>query len=311
VDYDLVPLFGQSTQQNEGEWKRLANFIYPVEGLPEKMCTTCQTQINWTLAFQQQIYENELTLRVQLVMKNGDGDVKLLETSANDTSCSDVFRTDEIAEENKEFNSTSFAAIEDMPDLEGHFEPTTSNYVLKNENKPTEGYAEDGDMESDDFLTTENENLVVMDRANDEMEIGNDETTETSNNTRQNKPMETTSFRNPVIECNNSNRTSSKSGGDTRFHCRCGKSFSQKRSLATHKKTHDEKFDALLRCSDCGKKFADRSRLSCHVKSIHQGYFYECPVCGNKQKYCHHLVQHIKKVHPGSVAKPIEKCDKQ
>jgi KRAB domain-containing zinc finger protein len=194
--------------------------------------------------------------------------------------------------------------------LGDQIEPTTSSYVLKNENKQTEGYAEDGDMESDDFLNTEND-LVVMDRANEEMEIGNDETTETSNNARQNKPMETTSFRNPVIECNNSNRTSSKAaGGDTRFQCHCGKSFSQKRHLYTHKKTHDNKFEALLRCSECGKKFATKQLLSRHVKSTHQGYFYECPICGKKQTQPNNSLTHIKNHHPGSGARPIEKCNK-
>jgi hypothetical protein len=283
----------------------LANFIYPIEGLPEKMCATCQTQIIWTLAFQQQIYENELTLRMQLVMGN---DSKFLDTSANDTDCGDEFRTEdlldtEIAEENKEFNSTPFAAIEDMPVLVNQVEPTASNYVLENENKPTERSAEDDDMESDDVLKTEsNKNLLVMD-------IENDETTETNNDGSQNKFMET--FRNPVIEIKNSNRTSSKSaGGDTKFQCHCGKSFSWKKDLVKHKKTHDEKFEALLRCSECGKKFSTKQQLNEHLKTIHQGYFYECPICGRKQSNIANSRTHIKKEHPGSSVRPVEKCNK-
>ena len=320
ADYDLIPLFGHSYNSNDGEWKRLANFIYPVEGLPEKMCTTCQTQINWTLAFQKQIYENELSLRMQLVMRNCDGDVKLLDRSANDTYCSDGLRTEdlldtEIAEENKEFNSTPFATIGDMPNLFSKIEPTVSNYVLKNENEPTERSAdcEDGDLESDDVLNTENnENLIVMEMSKNEIELTNDETTATTNDALQKRQVETTSFRNPVTEINNSNRTSSKSaGGDTRFQCHCGKSFSWKYDLVKHQKTHDEKFEALLCCSKCGKKFSTRHKQNEHLKTIHQGYFYVCPICGQRQSTNSNSLRHIKKVHPGLVAKPIEKCEKQ
>jgi DNA-directed RNA polymerase subunit RPC12/RpoP len=253
---------------------------------------------------------------MQLVMRNDDSDVKFLETSVNDNDCGDGFRIEdlldtEIAEENKEFNSTPFAAIEDMPDLEGHIEPTTSNYVLRNENQLTERSAEDVDLEYDDVLNTENnENLIVMEMAKNEMGLGNYETTETNNDALQNRQVETTSFRNPVIK--SKHRTSSKSaGGDGRFHCHCGKSFSQKGHLANHKKTHDNKFEASLRCSECGKKLSGKIELNRHVKSIHQGYFYECPICGNRQSDNSNSLRHIKKHHPGSVAKPIEKCDKQ
>jgi DNA-directed RNA polymerase subunit RPC12/RpoP len=167
-------------------------------------------------------------------------------------------------------------------------------------------------MESDDDLNTENnENLIVMETAKNEMELGNYETTETTNDALQNKQVETTSFIDPVIEIDNSDKTSSKSaGGDTRFHCHCGKTFSQKRNLASHKKTHDNKFEASLRCSECGKKFSTNQQLNEHLKTIHQGFFYECPICGNKLSNFANSTTHIKKQHPGSGARPIEKCNK-
>jgi uncharacterized C2H2 Zn-finger protein len=99
--------------------------------------------------------------------------------------------------------------------------------------------------------------------------------------------------------------------GSGKFECHCGKAFSYKQGLNSHMKTHDDKFDAILRCSECGKKFSGKIELSRHVKSIHQGYFYECPICGNRQSDNSSSFKHIKKVHPGSVAKPIEKCEKQ
>jgi uncharacterized Zn-finger protein len=103
------------------------------------------------------------------------------------------------------------------------------------------------------------------------------------------------------------------SGSDkesTRFQCHCGKTFSHKTNLTTHKKTHNANFAASLCCSDCGKKFSSKVGLNRHVKTTHQGYFYECPVCKKKQTQAGHLMRHIKKEHPGSNARPVEKFDK-
>jgi predicted RNA-binding Zn-ribbon protein involved in translation (DUF1610 family) len=99
--------------------------------------------------------------------------------------------------------------------------------------------------------------------------------------------------------------------GNTRFECHCGKSFSWKRDFNGHKKTHDIKFEASLRCPDCGKKFSRKVELNRHIKSVHQGYFYECPICGNRQTQADNSMTHIKKQHPGSGVKPIEKCKRK
>jgi uncharacterized Zn-finger protein len=98
--------------------------------------------------------------------------------------------------------------------------------------------------------------------------------------------------------------------GKSRFQCHCGKSFSQKHNLQTHKKTHDTNFESSLCCPNCGKKFSTKQILTRHLKSVHQGYFYECPICGNRQTQAGKSIRHIKKQHPESGVKPIEKCDK-
>jgi uncharacterized C2H2 Zn-finger protein len=97
--------------------------------------------------------------------------------------------------------------------------------------------------------------------------------------------------------------------GYTRFECQCGKSFSWKKDLNTHKKTHDTKFEALLTCPDCGKKFSTKQMLTLHVKCVHQGYYYECPICNKEMKSLAKMFAHIKKNHSGSGVKPVEKCD--
>jgi hypothetical protein len=62
---ELVPLFHGTT--NNGDWKRFADFIYPHEGLPTKICTTCWVQVNWAIAFRMQVLENDLLLKTRLL----------------------------------------------------------------------------------------------------------------------------------------------------------------------------------------------------------------------------------------------------
>jgi transcription elongation factor Elf1 len=319
ADYDLIPLFGQPYTSNaNGEWKRLANFIYHVEGLPVKMCTTCQTQINWTLAFQQQIYENELTLRLQLAMGS---ESKFLETSKNDTDCVDrlgaaEFLDTKITEEDTEFNyAETSSAIEDTSDFmnENEFDQAHVSQGLsmkyKSQDNPPERMRDfealDMEAESRNTGNYKQNTVTEFEDNRDEilfrMERDDKQAVETVQNSKK-----------PTNEVDNRKRNlSGSSNASTKFECHCGKRFSWKITLNQHKKTHDEKFDDSLRCPDCGKKFCDRTRLSHHVKSVHQGYFYECPICGNRQSDNSNSLKHIKKHHPGSVAKPIEKCDKQ
>jgi predicted RNA-binding Zn-ribbon protein involved in translation (DUF1610 family) len=303
ADYDLVPLFGQSYNLNDGEWKRLANFIYPVEGLPENMCTSCQTQINWTLAFQQQIYENELQLRMQLAMENDEGDAKFLDTNNFcDIGFLDDFNT-EITEMDAENDSCqTFDAIDDKAGLQEDILHTEGH---KSEELVAEVWNQLEDNKIDlgqEVMTTESETYdhetKALDIEHRYVQIpGENEKTNISE-CEENTPN--------IVKRDSSVSTE----GKTRFECDCGKSFSWKTDLNKHNKTHDTKFESSLRCPDCGKKFSAKSKLTRHAKSVHQGYFYECSICGNKQKYFHHSVNHIKKEHPGSNAKPIEKCEK-
>jgi hypothetical protein len=60
---ELIPLFEQTYNGDNGDWKRIAHFVYPAEGVPGAICSTCHTQLRWVVAYQRQIYENDYYLR--------------------------------------------------------------------------------------------------------------------------------------------------------------------------------------------------------------------------------------------------------
>jgi DNA-directed RNA polymerase subunit RPC12/RpoP len=152
--------------------------------------------------------------------------------------------------------------------------------------------------------------MAIEDGLN-EMRTGSDETATKDEDADQRRCKEAgtvTSFDNSGNEMGNSSKISSGSAG--RFECHCGKIFWHKTNLYTHKKTHDTKFEPSLRCTDCGNKFSGKRELNRHIKSIHQGYFYECPICGKRQSNITNSYRHIRKEHARLNAKPIEKCEK-
>ena len=92
------------------------------------------------------------------------------------------------------------------------------------------------------------------------------------------------------------------------FGCNlCGKRFSQKASLNTHLKNHDETYTQELKCEICGKVFASKAVKTTHVKSIHEGCMYKCPKCGETKKLRNTILLHIERYHMGEdIGEPIE-----
>jgi uncharacterized C2H2 Zn-finger protein len=233
---------------------------------------------------------------MHLATGNEERDEKFLDT--NDYR--DVGSTDEINAEN--VSSQIFDAIDDRDD----FQDTIHPEGLKTEEPIAEVWnqLEDNEMDLDqDIITTENNACDAETKAAD-IEDGCDQIPGATEKTNVSEREE----EKPNIVKRDS---SGSAKGKSRFECNCGKSFSHKTSLNAHKKTHDTKFESSLRCPDCGKKFSTKQMLTRHIKSVHQGYFYECPICGNKQTQAGNTVRHIRKEHPESSAKPIEKCDKK
>jgi hypothetical protein len=70
---ELLPLFQESGVASYKsaipDWKRSFAYIYEIEGLPDKICTLCKSQIDFMLVWQKQIYENDCLLRFEY-MKN-------------------------------------------------------------------------------------------------------------------------------------------------------------------------------------------------------------------------------------------------
>jgi predicted RNA-binding Zn-ribbon protein involved in translation (DUF1610 family) len=273
------------------------------------------------LAFQQQIYENELELRMQC-HGSWENDDKFLDASTNESGRVDDFRTadfqdTENIEMDEEYNSIQvYAEINNTADAENQIEPSHGDAEESTfENKLSECLTINDGGELGVLNTVYNEEPIVMENIKDEMETENDKTTRTDENVSQLRNSEAASvpfFDNSENEIGNRSKISPGSaGGSKRFRCHCGKSFAQKCNLYTHKKTHDAQLESSLRCPDCGKKFSAKQMLARHVKSVHQGYFYECPICGNRQTQAGLTMAHIKKQHPGSGVKPIEKCDKK
>jgi len=60
-------------------------------------------------------------------------------------------------------------------------------------------------------------------------------------------------------------------------------------------------------CDQCNKEFYDRSTLSKHVRSVHEGVKYPCVQCNHKATTSSHLLQHIRAIHEG-IKYPCDQC---
>ncbi|XP_075422765.1 uncharacterized protein LOC142463838 [Ascaphus truei] len=96
--------------------------------------------------------------------------------------------------------------------------------------------------------------------------------------------------------------------GVTPYSCsECGKSFSQKSHLVTHKRIHTGV--TPYSCSECGKSFSQKSYLVTH-KRIHKGAKpYNCSECGKSFSQKSHLVTH-KRIHTGVTPYSCSECGK-
>ena len=106
-------------------------------------------------------------------------------------------------------------------------------------------------------------------------------------------------------------RTRKIDESNKQFSCDiCNKRFTQKTSLYTHRKNHNETYAQYLKCEICSKIFASKASKNTHMKA-HAGFLYQCPRCGTTNKWRNNLLRHIKKYHKGdNIGVPIEKRQK-
>ena len=65
---------------------------------------------------------------------------------------------------------------------------------------------------------------------------------------------------------------------------------------SSEKKT-EEKSRKEFSCTECGKTCSEKSNLTKHVQSMHEGIVYPCTNCDHKAKQTGHLKSHMKAKH--------------
>ncbi|XP_073845574.1 uncharacterized protein isoform X2 [Musca autumnalis] len=74
----------------------------------------------------------------------------------------------------------------------------------------------------------------------------------------------------------------------------CGKAFSHSLALKKHKLIHIPDEEKKYPCQDCGKLFADKSKLTSHIRFVHtKKYAHICDVCGTKLSNKDALERHM------------------
>ncbi len=71
----------------------------------------------------------------------------------------------------------------------------------------------------------------------------------------------------------------------------CGKIFTYQRDLTLHSHIHSE---LILRCSECGKTFADKINFLNHLRIHTVGRLFNCDRCKTKFPFKSHLEIHMK-----------------
>jgi hypothetical protein len=301
---ELIPLFAPSYDTDGGDWKRIANFIYPAKGVPDSICSTCYVQTNWILAYQRQIYENDCHLRA--IASRSES--KLAAEDQEDFLDGDELMVTNQKKDFSEMYNTG-AAIE-TPD--GNYAQIVNPEY---DNSEMEVVASDIGQDISDLQDEQSmfHALVVPDTKdlqNDEIADLEETKTETTQNTTNNQPKYDNGSNRPTHQTKVHKQVKKIKHKITdkneKFSCFCGKIFTQKGNLKRHKRTHDDFFADLLECSTCAKKFVTKEVRDEHVKTVHQGFYYKCPLCPQNSKFKRSINRHIKTKHPGETAKPLE-----
>jgi hypothetical protein len=291
---ELIPLFVQTYNAEDGDWKRIANFVYPDDGVPGSICSTCYTQLNWISAYQKQIYENDCYLR-SLAAKKSD-----LHT---EDDLNIELQEDEIVQDyspgigtmnTQQFYDDAIAKNPDKPSI---------LYIQPIDNKETGEVIQsfEADIENSKSVIVGEQDIDGPEMESMDFETNNEDTNEKVGTTSDKQDSSSKG----VWRGGKTENTKPRINGD-KFECFCGKKFTWKISLQRHQKTHDDSFTDSLKCSTCEKKFSTKEFRDDHVKTVHQGYYYECPLCHKTNSYKKDLANHIKKEHPGEVVKPLE-----
>ncbi|KAM7342266.1 transcription factor grauzone-like [Cochliomyia hominivorax] len=88
----------------------------------------------------------------------------------------------------------------------------------------------------------------------------------------------------------------------------CGKTFVGPTQLETHKQTHQPDYEKKFSCAECGKFFSTLYSLNYHVQAIHHNKYVKiCDICGKTMRCRNSFKLHMEK-HDNKLATPIN-CD--
>ena len=285
---NLTPLFESygKVQDAALEWRRIFSFIYNIQGLPDKICNNCKAQTEWILNFHNECYENDVILRLNQIKKS---QIEFSERQDTITSISyeeNNLSSDQIHEAKQEYDTITndFAQYgdEQMVVEEGIFvvEENDLNFMEQ------------------EYIIVEPSKIIQSD----------DESKEKSYEIDHSKNMD-------IIPIETSDTCiagkSSLTKAKARYNCPiCKKSFTKSSNKYRHQKKHEnpKPFECII--AGCNKKFSNKKSKDDHIKTIHEGCTYKCPVCSHIEKYRVNVANHIRNFHSGSHGLPIEypKC---
>jgi KRAB domain-containing zinc finger protein len=86
--------------------------------------------------------------------------------------------------------------------------------------------------------------------------------------------------------------------GERKYACTvCGKGFKTKFKLSIHSTTHTKLKAFKCEVEGCAKKFARSDVLFAHKKEAHEGLYHECRECGKRFAKKSNMTRHYKSVH--------------